>query len=702
MAAMMKKIILPILLFSFISAVAQKKKVSNYVNPFIGTAAHGHTYPGATLPFGMIQLSPDNGTQGWDWCSGYNYSDTVLAGFSHTHLSGTGIGDLCDISMLPIINQKKDTLHKKTSFYHTNEKAKPGFYSVALNNGVLVNLTTSKRVGYHQYTFPKNCTPQIQLDLGWAINWDSPTSSSLEKINDSTFSGYRFSTGWAKNQKVFFVVQFNTPVIKIDTFRYKSNTGIIGYFEFPKGSSKIEAKVALSFTSTANAINNLTEIKGQSFEQVKQKAANIWETELSKIVIESFDTTVLTNFYSALYHTYQAPALFSDLGTPDTYTTHSLWDTFRAANPLFSITQPQLIPNIINSFLNFYDKTGLLPVWELMGWEANTMTGYHAVPIITDAILKDIKGFDVQKAYEAIIKSSMQNIRGTDAYRKYGFVPQDKQGWSATITLEYAYDDWCIAQVAKKLNKLQDHATYTKRSLYYKNIFDVKTGFFRAKNSDGNFLQNFDPYYSEHGFDGQYIEGTAWQHTWFVPHDIEGMMKLYGSKANFTTKLDSLWTVSSNMNGTDVSNDITGLIGQYAHGNEPSHHIAYIYSAINEPKKTAEKTRQIMQTLYKPTTDGLCGNEDCGQMSAWYVWSALGFYPMNPSSGQYVFGSPLITKATITLPNNKKFIVSVQNNSYVNKYMKSIKLNGKPYSLNHINHKTIAQGGELTILMGKE
>jgi predicted alpha-1,2-mannosidase len=698
----MKKFACPLLILSIIQVAAQNKKVSQFVNPFIGTAAHGHTYPGATLPFGMVQLGPDNGTQGWDWCSGYNYADTVIAGFSHTHLSGTGIGDLCDISMLPLINTQPDTLSKQIGFSHANEKAVPGFYSVALNNGVQVNLTTSKRVGYHQYFFPKVQTPQIRLDLGFAINWDSTVASTLQQINDSTFTGYRFSTGWAKNQQVFFVIQFNKKVAEYTKLMYKKSSGIMAYFNFAANTQQVEAKVALSFTSVEAAVKNLQEIKEKSFATVKKEAAVIWEKELSKIYIESYDKNVLVNFYTALYHSYLAPVLYSDFGQADVYTTHSLWDTFRAANPLFTFTQTNLIAPIINSYLKFYTDKGLLPVWDLMWHEANTMTGYHAVPIIADAILKGYKGFDIKKAYEAMKKSSMQNIRGTDAYRQYKYLPQDKHGWSVTITLEYAFDDWCIAQVAKALNQQADYEYYLQRSKYYANLFDASTGFFRAKNSDGKFIEPFDPFYNEHGFDGQYIEGTAWQHTWFVPHDVDGLVSLYKGKQNLLTKLDSLWIVSSKMNGTNISADVSGLVGQYAHGNEPSHHITYMYTALNEPKKAADKIRLIANTLYKNAPDGLCGNEDCGQMSAWYVFSALGFYPMNPASGNYYVGSPLITKASIQLPNGGACNIVVKNNSATNKYIQSIKVNGKQYQPLYFTHALLTGKNTIEIVMGNK
>lgn len=691
-----------LLFLSIAIAATAQQNYSSYVNPFIGTGGHGHTYPGATVPFGMVQVSPDNGNSGWDWCSGYNYSSNTIVGFSHTHLSGTGIGDLCDISLMPMYGQHADTTAVQTSFSHARESARPGYYSVQLNNGIRVALTASKHTGLQQYRFPSQVNPQVKLDLGWAINWDTAKQTQLTRVNDSLFTGYRFSNGWSKNQKVFFALQFSRKVLRVDSIRYKQGQGLVAFFQFAPAANAIETRVALSNQSIEGAINNLRETANKSFARVQQEAAAVWEKELSVVKIKSFDKDVLANFYTALYHTYLAPVLYSDAGEKDRYTIFSLWDTFRAANPLLSITQPGMVKDIINSFLAFYDEKGLLPVWDLMNRETNTMTGYHAVPVIADAILKNTKGFDWEKAYRAMIASSMQNQRGTDAYRKYGYLPQDKHGWSVTITLEYAYDDWCIAQVAKKLGKENDYREYSKRAYYYRPLFDASKGFFRAKNSDGQFVNPFDPYYSEHGFDGQYIEGTAWQHSWFVPQNVEDLIQLHGGREKFLNKLDSLWTVSSKVTGDNASADISGMIGQYAHGNEPSHHIAYLYAAAGLPYKTAEKVRQITTTLYRNNVDGLSGNEDCGQMSAWYVFNVLGFYPMNPSSGDYYFGSPLIDRASIRVPNGKTFDIVVNNNSADHPYIASIFLDGKPYTKNYIAHSDLMKGGTLTINMSKE
>lgn len=720
-------LLLAFLFFAVMFSYAQHRgitKPNQYVNPFIGTGGHGHTYPGATVPFGMVQLSPDNGTQGWDWSSGYNYSDTVIAGFSHTHLSGTGIGDLCDISVMPTIGIKPDTVSVKSGFSHAKEQASPGFYSVFLNRyGINAAFTTTKHCGLHQYTFPAGADATIRFDLGFAINWDWATQCSFKQLNDTTFVGYRYSSGWAQDQRVYFAIRLSKPIKKLVLFKnkqqFEANNATAKYvkahlvFNTQQGE-KIMMKVALSMANEAGAIAGLQEIKGWNFNAVKNKAAAQWEKELGKITIKSKDTAFKTIFYTSLYHTYLAPTIFNDyLGNykgadgkihqsvKDIYSVQSLWDTFRAANPLLTLTQPERVANIINSYLAFYKQKGLLPVWDLHFNETNTMTGYHAVPIIADAILKNIKGFDINLAYKAMVASAMQNVRGTNYYRQYGYLPLDKSGESVTITLEYAFDDWCIAQVAKQLGKTKDYTYFMQRSASYKQLFDEQTGFFRAKTSDRKWATPFNPFTSDYPNASPYTEGNAWQHNWFVPQNVPAHIALMGGKQKYLAKLDSLFTVPA-IRTANTPSDVTGLIGQYAHGNEPSHHIAYLYNLAGQPKKTADKTRQIMETLYTDKPDGLCGNEDCGQMSAWYVFSALGFYPLNPANGQYVFGSPLIDKATIKLPNHKFFSIIVKNNSIKNNYIASITLNGKIYTKNYLAHSVIQKGGVLVVNMKKK
>ncbi len=702
----------------------QKSMVRNpteLVDVFLGTDGHGHTYPGATRPFGMVQLSPDNGTEGWDWCSGYHHSDSTIAGFSHTHLSGTGIGDRCDISFMPFSQNSG-----KATFSHNNENASVGFYQVKLENGIQVDLTASERVGFHNYQFPENSERNVKIDLGFAINWDKPTESRLEMLNDSTVVGVRKSKGWAKQHWVYFGAVFSEPIashiFENDTLGNASDsnlaigTKVLGKFSFAESNQPLLVKVGISSASSENALQNIAEeIPHWDFEQVADEAKSEWETTLSKIEANLVSPETDTIFYSALYHAQLSPNLFSDSNGEykslkhetakatghNRYTVFSLWDTFRATHPLFSILQPEKNHEFLKSMVGFYEESGLLPVWALDGNETNTMTGYHAVPVLADAILKEtVNQAESEKMYEAMLASASQNIRGTDFYREFGYIPADKDGWSVTKTLEYAFDDWCIAQVAKKLGKQADYEEFTKRANYYKNLFDSETGFMRAKNSDGKFTDGFDPFHSEHGFDGMYIEGTAWQHTWFVPHDVAGMIQLYGSKEAFTKKLDDTFSASSEITGENASVDITGLIGQYAHGNEPSHHVAYLYNYAGEAWKTQEKVRQIMTELYTSGVDGLVGNDDCGQMSAWYVFSALGFYPVNPADGNYVIGSPLVKHAKVKVSDSKTFEIMAENNSLENKYVQSVSLNGKELTRSYITHKELMDGGKLEFTMG--
>lgn len=704
-------------------AAAQRRAV-DYVNPFIGTADHGHTYPGATVPFGMVQLSPDNGQGGWDWCSGYNYVDSVIAGFSHLHLSGTGIGDLCDISVMPSVGIIPGTGKITSAFSHDREIAEPGYYAVLLKDfGIWAELTTTLHAGMHRYIFSGSGNSQIRFDLGFAINWNQATEGYFQRINDTTFVGYRYSTGWAKDRRVYFAVQLSKPVkdmalfsdsvlVKADRAKGKDVKACLLFDTRP--AERILMKVGISFADIDGAKKSLEEIPGWDFDAVRKIAVDAWQDELGKVQVASGDTRLKQTFYTALYHSFEAPVTFTDRNlrykgidgkpvqaTGTRYTVHSIWDTFRANNPLFTLLQGPRVTDIVNSYLDFYDQYGLLPVWDLEYNETNCMTGYHSVAVISDAILKGFKGFDVEKAYTAMKKSAMQDIRGSNLYRQYGYVPQDKMGSSVTITLEYAYDDWCIAQVAKYLNRPDDYALFMKRARSYAPLFDRRTGFFRAKNADGAWVEPFDPYYSEHDADkAMYTEGDAWQHSWFVPQDPQGLINLFGGKTAYVDKLDSLFVVPSALKGDNTSPDISGMIGQYAQGNEPSHHIAYLYNYAGEPWKTAEKIRLITGTLYNNTPHGLCGNEDCGQMSAWYVFSALGFYPVNPASGEYVLGSPLFDKVVLNVAGDKTFTLVALNNSPANKYIESARLNGKKYDKSYITHADIMQGGVLELVMG--
>ncbi len=706
---------------------------TNYVDPFIGTGGHGHTYPGATVPFGMLQVSPDNGISSWDWCSGYHYSDSIVSGFSHLHLSGTGIGDLADILFMPTDKKldltakaaSRDFLPYKSKYNHVNEKAIPGYYQVFLEDPKInVELTSTQRTAYHKYTYNNNDTQSVVVDLGFAINWDKATKTAITVEDANTISGYRYSTGWAKNQKVFFVAKFSKPIIEsIITADKKvvsaksaegENTALQLFFD-PKNSKELGVKVALSSVSIANAKDNLEENK--EFEKVKTDASAVWNKALSKITVETPVDSLKTIFYTALYHAQVAPVTYSDKNgqfrTEDdkivtsknytAYSTLSLWDTFRAENPLLTILDPNRVSDMVNSMLAYYETKKILPVWTLYANETNTMTGYHSIPVIVDAYMKGIKGFDAEKAFEAMKATMMQDERGLNFYKKYGYIPYNLLDESVTITLEYAYDDWCVAQMAKALGKTADYEFFSKRSKAYEYLFDAKSGFMRGKSEDGkSWNEPFDPKHSNHREHTDYTEGNAWQHSWFVPHNVDNFIKLHGGNATFTKRLEQLFTESSEITGNNVSADISGLIGQYAHGNEPSHHIAYMFNHAGQPWRTQYWVRHILDTQYNTTANGLSGNEDCGQMSAWYVFSSMGLYPMNPASGEYEIGSPIFEKSTLNLPNGKTFVIEAENVSDKNFYIQSATLNGKTFNKTAISHQEMQKGGVLHFVMGAQ
>ncbi|MDI9357690.1 MAG: GH92 family glycosyl hydrolase [Phycisphaerales bacterium] len=689
-----------VLLILTYSNFCSSENLVKYVDPMIGTGWHGHTYPGVTCPFGMVQLSLDNNRIGWDWTSGYHYIDTTIAGFSYTHLSGTGTSDLCDISTLPTYNKKPDTIHYCGSFLHSNEHAQAGYYTVTMNDGITVGLTATNRAGYSVYTFPDNVNPQLQIDLGWHCGHERVMASQFNTINDSLYTGYYFTRGWDQNERVYFALVVSEKPVHIDSIRYLSDKrGVITFLNFAPNTKTVETKMAISFHSIAAAINNLNEIHDLSFNQARTNCQNLWNQELNKINIRSYDTNILKTFYTALYHASLVPNLFNDLGEPIQYANFSIWDIFRSCWPLQTITQPKRIPDFINTMLRFYDEKGLLPVWDLENIETNCMTGYHVASLITESVLKGFTGFDVQKAYQALLKSANQPTAVMDNYLQKGFVPQDVNDNSVTLTLDYSYDDWCIAQLAKKLGKDDDYAQYMKRSLSYKNVYDPATGFLRAKNSLGQFYPNFDPFYSDVRGHQAYAEGTAWEYNWFVLHDIDGLVALHGGKNKFIAKLDSIWGLSEELHGDHPAIDISGMIGQYDQGNEPSHQTIYTYAALGERDKTAYWARTVCKKFYTPTPDGLPGNEDCGQMSAWYVFTALGFHPFCPADGKMYFGSPLITQGRIDLQNGKFLNIIVENNSEENKYISSIFLNGKLYDKDYIDYATLEAGGTLKMVM---
>lgn len=709
-----------------------KKELASYVDPFIGTGGHGHTFPGATAPFGMIQLSPDNGLSGWDWCSGYHYSDTIIAGFSHLHLSGTGIGDLADILFMPV-NKKVDITTEitnrndipyKSSFAHSSEEAKPGYYEVFLKDPKInVSLTSTRRTGLHEYRFQKDDLQSVIIDLGFSINWDKPTETKLKVEGNNTITGYRYSTGWARNQKVFFVAKFSKNISdyqlaadnKTSTQNEVKGKKTIAqlFFERDEGQ-ELQARVAVSSVSIENAKANLEDI---DFEKARKETGYAWNKALSDIRVETPLDSLKTIFYSALYHAQLSPVTFSDsngefreendsIVKADDYTAYStlsLWDTFRAEQPLLSLIEPQRVSDIVKSMLEYYKVNKSLPVWTLYGNETNTMTGYHSVPVIAEAYFKGIQGFDAEKAYQAMKTTMMQDARGLNYYKQYGYVPYDKMDESVTITLEYAYDDWCVAQMARALGKTEDYKYFLNRSKAYEKVFDPETGFMRGKSSDGkSWNEPFDPKHSRHREKTDYTEGNAWQHSWFVPQDPESFIELHGGKENFTRKLEQLFTESSEITGENASADISGLIGQYAHGNEPSHHIAYLFNKAGKPWRTQYWVSKILSTQYNTSPDGLSGNEDAGQMSAWYVLSSIGLYPLNPASATYEIGSPIFQKTTLNLPNGKQFVITARNVSDKNIYIQSARLNGKEFNRTTISHDEILKGGELKLLMGPE
>ena len=706
----------------------------DFVDPFIGTGGHGHTYPGASVHFGMIQLSPDNGVSGWDWVSGYHYSDTTIAGFSHLHLSGTGIGDLADLLFMPS-NKEIDLVNRErggdragkayaSSFEHSSEVAVPGFYKVFLKDPeVEVSLTATQRTGYQKYVYAEGDEQSVILDLGFAINWDKPTESGITVEDDNTITGYRHSTGWANNQKVFFVAEFSRPLKDYQLVAdgegvegtQASGTSSAAQFFFGNEDRELQVKLALSSVSVENAKANLdTE---ENFEKVKKSASEAWEKALQDIQITTPVDSLKTIFYTALYHTKLSPVTFSDengefrkendsIVTAEDYTVYStlsLWDTFRAQQPLLTLTDPKLVSDIINSMLAYYTTEHILPVWTLYGNETNTMTGYHSIPVIAEAYFKGIEGFDPEVAYQAMKTTMMQQERGLEYYKEYGYIPYELLDESVTISLEYAYNDWCVAQMAKALGHEEDYQYFLNRSRAYQKLFDPDTGFMRGLSKDGeSWNEPFDPRHSNHRENTDYTEGNAWQHSWFVLHEPEKFIELHGGPEEFTQMLEQLFTTSSEITGDNVSADISGLIGQYAHGNEPSHHIAYLFNKAGQPWRTQYWVNQILKTQYKDDPNGLSGNEDAGQMSAWYVFSSMGLYPFNPVSATYEIGSPLFESSVLNLENGNHFEIIAEGVSEENIYIQSATLNGEEFNRTSISHEEILEGGQLHFIMGPE
>ncbi|MBI9034128.1 MAG: GH92 family glycosyl hydrolase, partial [Bacteroidales bacterium] len=734
----MKKLtgIVLVLILAFTSCQEKKQKqefikqefnfgLTQFVNPFIGTGGHGHTYPGAAAPFGMMQLSPDTRLSGWDGCGGYHYSDSIVYGFSHTHLSGTGCTDYGDVLLMPTTGE----LHMDngaidpangycSKFSHENEKASPGYYSVLLDDyHVQVELTTQKRSGIHKYTFNEGGQAHVILDL---LHRDKVLSSNIEIIDDHTIKGHRRSQEWARDQHMYFYIQFSKPFVKhgfekdgeMTQGQKAEGSALKAYFDFDtKAGEAILAKVGMSAVSTDGAKKNLeAEVGSKTFEETLAEVTQLWENELGKIVVKGGSEDDKQIFYTALYHAFLNPNLFTDVDGQyrgmdlkvhqteghDMYTVFSLWDTFRAEHPLFTITQQQRTLDFVNTFIKMYEQGGRLPVWELCANETDCMIGYHSVPVIADAYMKGLRGFDAEKALEAMISSANEDHFGLKYYKKFGYIPASMESESVSKTLEYAYDDWCIAVMAKEMGRTEVYNEFIQRAQYWKNLYDESSRFMRAK-MDASWFAPFDP--KEVNFN--YTEANAWQYNFFVPHDVNSMMEIMGGEVSFSAFLDQLFNEAVETTGRHQA-DITGLIGQYAHGNEPSHHMAYLYNFAGQPWKTQQKVRQIMTELYTTQPDGLSGNEDCGQMSAWYVLSAMGFYSVTPGLDEYVIGSPVFDEIIINIENGKEFKIIAKGNSPEHVYIQSASLDGVDYQKTFIRHQDILNGSELILQMGAE
>lgn len=689
-----------------------KGTYAQYINPFIGTGGHGHTYPGATVPFGMMQLSPDTRLTGWDGCSGYHYTDSIIYGFSHTHLSGTGVSDYGDLLIMPHSKEQNSTLEYTTyhsAFDKKTEKASAGYYEVVLEaDNIQAALSTTARCGMHQYTFPEGSAQNILLDLQ---HRDQLLEAQLEVVDERTIRGMRRSNAWATDQHFYFYLQFSKPFTTKTLLENDKKEMVHAQFNFENTKQELLVKVGMSNVSMEGAQKNLEqEIPHWDFEKVKKEAEAAWEKELQKVAVEGGSKDQKTIFYTALYHSFLAPNLFMDVdgqyrGTDlkihkaegfDNYTIFSLWDTFRGTHPLYTILQRKRTSDLIKTFLAQYQQGGQLPVWELAGNYTGCMIGYHSVSVIADAYAKGIQDFDTQLALEAMNHSATQDHLGLSFYKKKGFMSCDEEAESVSKTLEYAYDDWCIAQFAKATGNNAMHQQYLQRAQGYKNLYDPTTNFLRGR-IHGGWFSPFDP--SEVNFN--YTEANGWQYTLFAPQDIHGLIQLMGGKDAFEKKLDELFTTESTLEGRHQV-DITGLIGQYAHGNEPSHHVAYLYNYIQKPWKTQEKIQQIMDEMYQNAPDGLSGNEDCGQMSSWYNLSAMGFYSVTPGADYYALGKPTFERVSLNLENGKQFTIKANNLSVDNIYVQSVQLNGKDYPLSYLKHNSIMEGGTLIFEMGKE
>lgn len=726
------------------------KEYTDSVNVFIGTGGHGHTFPGATLPHGMVQLSPDTRLLGWDACSGYYYDDTSIMGFTHTHLSGTGIGDYGDILFMPVVGEKPliaGTAENpdegyRSRFSHEQESARPGYYQVLLqDDSINVELTATLRAGLHRYTYPKASDARLIVDMEPTIHGHQHPVTQIRVVNDSTIAGMKYTVGWAKHHYVYFYAVFSSPFdyklysgteYQSDSTSVTVNTAkaVMSFRNLP-ADGRVLAKVGISSVDEEGArLNVEAEIPNWDFEGVMKQANTVWNEALGKIDIETSDNDSRTVFYTSLYHAFIQPSLASDVdgryrtmgheikqdASYTNYTVFSLWDTFRAAHPLYTIVTPEQNQAFIRSLLRKYDEGGILPKWELASNETGTMIGYHAVSVIADAMMKKQCDFDVKKALEACIRSSVYDTTGVTPMMerqilngklmpvsiKYknelGYIPCDKVGGSVSQGLEFAYNDWLIAQMMKEHNRKDLYDKYMELSRNYRNYFDPETKLMRGRLSDGSWITPFDPVSVQRP--SNYVEGNAWQWAWFVPQDVEGLMELVGGQKYFEAHLDTLFTTSSELTGDpNAAADVTGMIGQYAHGNEPSHHIPYLYNYAGAPRKTQALVDHILRTLYHNDPNGLSGNEDVGQMSAWYALSAMGFYSFCPGRPVYEIGRPIFDKVTIHLSNGKDFVIQAKNNSVENKYIRSMKLNGEDLAEPRFSHFDLMKGGELIFEM---
>ena len=729
----MKKLHLSVCAFSLTLATLQAGEITKYVNPFIGTGAidgglSGNNYPGATSPFGMIQLSPDTSeAPNWGDASGYDYNRNTIFGFSHTRLSGTGASDLIDITLMPTSSGRTSS-----AFTHDEEKARPGYYQVMLKDeNINAELTTTQRNGIHRYQYPAGKDAEIILDMDHSADKGSwgrrIINSQIRILNDHAVEGYRIITGWAKLRKIYFYMEFSSPILTStlrDGGRVHENTAVIngtnlhGCFRFGQLNGKpLTCKVALSSVSMENARQNMEqEAPHWDFDRYVAAADADWEKQLGKIEVKGTEVQKEI-FYTALYHTMIQPNTMSDVNgeymaadyttrkvanNETHYTTFSLWDTFRASHPLYTLLEPERVTDFVKSMIRQYEYYGYLPIWQLWGQDNYCMIGNHSIPVITDAILKGIPGIDMEKAYEAVYNSSVTSHPNSpfEVWEKYGFMPENIQTQSVSITLEQAFDDWCVAQLAAKLNKDADYQRFHKRSEYYRNLFHPKTKFFQSKNDKGEWIEPFDPY--QYGGNGghPFTEGNAWQYFWYVPHNIQALMELTGGTKAFEQKLDTFFT--STYKSEQMNHNASGFVGQYAHGNEPSHHVAYLYNFAGQPWKTQKYVSHILNTLYNSTSSGYAGNDDCGQMSAWYVFSAMGFYPVNPADGRYIIGSPLLDECTLKLAGNKEFRIRTIRKSPEDIYIQSVTLNGKKHKDFFITHQDIMNGGTMVFKMGKK